>query len=81
MSRKRPSIAARSPTVMRYSGLTAQRPSSSGKAAPSSARTNAAATSGQAKPLEQQLKELDTLTRWPTHRIRSFLVTQSRSVR
>ena len=35
----------------------------------------------QAKPLEQQLKELDTLTRWPTHRIRSFLATQSRSAR
>ena len=44
------------------------------------AETNAAA-SAQATPLEQQLKELDTLTRWPTHRIRSFLVTQSRSVR
>ena len=40
-----------------------------------------AAASDQATPLEQQLKELDTLTRWPTHRIRSFLVTQSRSVR
>ena len=45
------------------------------------AETTAAAASAQAKPLEQQLKELDTLTRWPTHRIRSFLATQSRSAR
>lgn len=26
--------------------------------------------------MEQQLRELDTLTGWPTHRIRSFLATQ-----
>ena len=28
-----------------------------------------------------QLKELDTRTSWPTHRIRNFLATQSRTVR
>lgn len=33
-----------------------------------------------ASPLEQ-LRELDTQTCWPTHRIRNFLATQKRSVR
>ena len=34
-----------------------------------------------AKPIDQQLRELDTLTHWPTHRIRNFLVTQARDKR
>ena len=52
-------------------------------AAPSAPSSTAASasTSATSSPLEEQLKELDTLTRWPTHRIRSFLVTQSRGVR
>ncbi|MBF5004085.1 hypothetical protein [Diaphorobacter caeni] len=41
----------------------------------------AASTASPSQPLQDQLRELDTLTRWPTHRIRSFLATQSRRAR
>lgn len=56
-------------------------------AAPAS---GAAAAVADARPLASpvcrasaldQLKELDTRTSWPTHRIRNFLATQSRTVR
>ncbi|QIL81926.1 hypothetical protein G7047_19860 [Diaphorobacter sp. HDW4A] len=43
--------------------------------------SSAAASTASPKPLQEQLRELDTLTGWPTHRIRSFLVTQSRGAR
>ena len=57
-------------------------------AAPSSGAASAAVA--DARPLASpvcpasaldQLKELDTRTSWPTHRIRNFLATQSRTVR
>ncbi|QNP50029.1 hypothetical protein [Diaphorobacter aerolatus] len=45
------------------------------------AASNVASHEPSQAPLEQQVMALDTLTTWPTHRIRSFLSMQSRRVR
>ncbi len=44
-------------------------------------RTQDAGKSAAAPSPLEQVRALDTQTCWPTHRIRSFLTTQSRGVR